>query len=63
MDSWEDMTPREKLRKKISEKKKNRSGKNVSIEKNNFNERPMNGEKVLGFRKQKEFGLKKRIKP
>ena len=53
---------REKLRAKIYEKKKKRTN-SYSNTITNFSDQYKKAGKVLGFRKQQEFGLKKRIKP
>ena len=58
----DEQTLREKLRSKIYEKKKNRVNSYSNII-SNFSDQYKKGEKVSGFRKQQEFGLKKRIKP
>ncbi len=55
-------TPRERLRAKIAEKKRIREKSyNNTTDFNKFYF--TKNTKVLGFRKQQEFGLKKRIKP
>ncbi len=61
----DEQTPRERLRAKIYEKKKNREKyNNNNNNTSNFSAKwTKKGEKVLGFRKQQEFGLKTRIKP
>lgn len=61
MEHDTNQTPRERLRAILSEKKRMRgkSYKNTS----NFKQHFPKNKKVLGFRKQEEFGLKKRIKP
>ena len=56
-------TPRQKLRDKINEKRQMRSKSYCNETSNNFNYTDNKNQKVLGFRKQQEFGLKKRIKP
>jgi len=58
----DEQTLREKLRSKIYEKKKTRIN-SYSNTISNFSDQYKKAGKVSGFRKQQEFGLKKRIKP
>jgi hypothetical protein len=57
-------TDREKLRSKLREKKEEREKKSSNTTKDSKNyTHSQRGEKVAGFRKQREYGEKKRIKP